>query len=116
MLTDLRDFGSGLWSERKLDRGERLMREKIITFENPVEMAKVLTPERVRLFQKVRQKRTSVTELANGLKRDRSSVSRDVLMLESKGLVKTESFTNPGHGVVKIVTASAERLRLVAEL
>lgn len=101
---------------RKLDRGERLMPEKIITFANPVEMAKVLTPQRVRLFQRVKRKGTSVTELANGLKRDRSSVSRDVLVLESKGLVKTESVTNPGHGTVKIVTAAAKRLRLVAEL
>ena len=101
---------------RKMDRGEKLRPEKSITFENPIEMAKVLTPERMRLFQTVKQKETSVTDLAHGLKRDRSSVSRDVRLLETKGLLTTHEVTNPGHGRVKMVTAPAERLTLIAEL
>jgi predicted transcriptional regulator len=101
---------------RKMDRGEKIRPEKSITFENPIEMAKVLTPERIRLYQVVKRKETSVTSLANGLKRDRSSVSRDVRLLELKGLLKTHQVSNPGHGRVKMVTAPVEKLTLVAEL
>jgi predicted transcriptional regulator len=100
----------------KMDRGEKIQPEKSITFENPIEMAKVLTPERIRLYQIVKKKETSVTNLANGLKRDRSSVSRDVRLLELKGLLTTHQVSNPGHGRVKMVTAPIERLTLVAEL
>lgn len=101
---------------RKMDRGERIQPEKGITFENPIEMAKVLTPERIRLYQTVKRRETSVTDLANGLKRDRSSVSRDVRLLELKGLLTTHQATNPGHGRVKMVAAPVERLTLTAEL
>ena len=101
---------------RKLDRGEKLKPEKIIAFEDPIEMAKVLSPERVRLYQVVKQRETSVTDLANGLKRDRSSVSRDVRLLELKGLLTTHEAPNPGHGRVKMVAAPVEKLMLVAEL
>ena len=101
---------------RKMDRGEKLRPEKSITFENPIEMAKVLTPERIRLYQIVKQRETSVTDLAQGLKRDRSSVSRDVRLLEMKGLLTTRQVANPGHGRVKMVTAPVEKLTLVAEL
>ncbi len=101
---------------RKMDRGEKIQSEKNITFENPIEMAKVLTPERIRLYQIVKQRETSVTDLAQGLKRDRSSVSRDVRLLEMKGLVTTRQVANPGHGRVKLVTAPMEKLMRVAEL
>jgi predicted transcriptional regulator len=101
---------------RKMDLGERLQPEKSITFENPIEMAKILTPERIRLYQVVKRRETSVTDLAEGLKRDRSSVSRDVRLLEMKGLVTTRQVANPGHGKVKLVTAPVEKLTLVAEL
>lgn len=100
---------------RKMDRGERLRPEKSITFENPIEMAKVLTPERIRLYQAVKRRETSVTDLANGLKRDRSSVSRDVRLLETKGLLTTHEAANPGHGRVKMVAAPVEKLTLIAE-
>ena len=101
---------------RKMDRGEKIQPEKSITFENPIEMAKVLTPERIRLYQVVKRRETSVTDLAHGLKRDRSSVSRDVRLLEMKGLVTTRQVANPGHGRVKLVTAPVEKLTLLAEL
>jgi predicted transcriptional regulator len=100
---------------RKMDRGEKIQPEKSITFENPIEMAKVLTPERIRLYQTVKRKEISVTNLANGLKRDRASVSRDVRLLEMKGLLTTHPASNPGHGRVKMVTAPVKKLTLIAE-
>ncbi len=100
---------------RKMDRGEKLQAEKSITFESPIEMAKVLTPERIRLYQAVKRKEISVTNLATGLRRDRSSVSRDVRLLELKGLLTTHQVSNPGHGRVKMVAAPVEKLTLVAE-
>lgn len=101
---------------RKLDRGEKLRPEKIIAFETPIEMSKVLTPERVRLYRAVKQKETSVTDLAQGLNRHRSSVSRDVRLLERKGLLTTHEASNPGHGRIKMVTTPVKKLLLVAEL
>lgn len=113
----LEGFGKrSLDRARKLDRGEKLKPEKIITFENPVEMSKVLTPQRVRLYQIVKRRETTVTGLANDLKRDRSSVSRDVRLLELKGLLTTYQATNPGHGRVKIVTAPVDKLTLTAQI
>ena len=100
---------------RKMDRGEKLIPERIITFENPIEMVKIMTPERMRLYQTVKRRETSVTELANGLKRDRASVSRDVRLLEMKGLLTTHQVSNPGHGRVKMVTAPVKKLTLIAE-
>ena len=99
---------------KKLDRGEMLAPEIRITFEDPADMLRALTVERVRVLKIVRQKRTTLSSLAATLKRDRKSVCRDVALLESLNLLRTRTETNPGHGVVKVVEPVAQKYHLTA--
>lgn len=92
---------------RKLDRGELLEPEKIITVEDA---HKTLTGARLRLFKKVKEKEISVPSLAKSLKRPREAVSRDVNALRSVGLVKVRQVPNPGHGRVTMVASSARKI------
>jgi predicted transcriptional regulator len=101
---------------RKLDRKERMKPEVSITFEDPIAMAEILTVQRVRLFQQVRTKAASISELTRILKRDASAVRKDVLKLERAGVVVTEERVNPGHGRVKIVLPVAKEYRLTTVL
>jgi predicted transcriptional regulator len=97
---------------RKLDHGEKIAASKSITFESPMDIFEVLTPERVRLCMVARTKAYSVTGLATALKRDPKSVRRDVLKLEKYGVLRTREEINPGHGRVKIVEPVAKNFVL----
>jgi len=101
---------------RKLDRGEAIMPEFVISFEDPNDMLRLLSAERVRLLTAAKKRPVSVSELASGLKRDARAVSRDVDLLESFGLLRTRYETNPGHGKRRIVQPRAEQYRLVANI
>jgi predicted transcriptional regulator len=101
---------------RKMDRGERLPSEITMTFEDPSDLVRVLSVERVRLLDAVRAKPAPVTELAVTLKRDRKAVRRDVSLLESFGLVKTRDEPNPGHGRRRVVAPRAAKYQLVATI
>ncbi len=90
-----------------LDRGEILLPEITITFEDPRDLLRVLSSERVRLLQQAKTGVVPISTLASGLKRDVRSVSRDVAMLEKAGLLRTEYGLNPGHGKYKIVAPVA---------
>lgn len=92
---------------RKLDRGELLEPEKILTFENAL---KTLTRARVGVYRKVKEKEISITALAEGLNRPREAVSRDVTALHSVGLVKLRNASNPGHGRVVMVSPVAKKI------
>src|SRR5271165_1079106 len=81
---------------RKLDRGEKLPTELRLTFEDPADLHRALTPQRVRVLHAVRKKPAPVSDLAIVLKRDRTAVKRDVKILTSLGLVKINEETNPG--------------------
>jgi len=91
---------------RKLDRGELLEPEKILTFES----ARVLTRARLVVFRKVKEKEISITALATSLKRKREAVSRDVMALKNVGLVKVREVSNPGHGRVVMVSPAAKKI------
>jgi predicted transcriptional regulator len=99
---------------RKLDRREAIRPEITITFDDPLAMVEVLTPERLRLMQRVRTKSLSITALAASLKRDPKSVRRDVAKLERAGVIRTRDEINPGHGRTKIVEPVARECRLTA--
>lgn len=72
-------IGRSLARARKLNRGERLSREIMVTFEDPADLLRVLSTERVRMLRAVRGKPSPVTELAVTLGRDRKAVRRDVM-------------------------------------
>ena len=99
---------------RKMDRGERLVAERTINFESPLEMLRVLTTERMRLLEATRTQAFSLTGLAAALGRDPKSVRRDVLKLVEVGVLRTREEINPGHGRVKIVEPVAERVEMRA--
>jgi len=101
---------------RKLDRGERLPSEIRMTFEDPSDLVRVLSAERVRVLHAVRAKPAPVSELAVTLRRDRKAVRRDVSLLESFGLLQTREESNPGHGRKKVIEPRAARYQLVATI
>jgi predicted transcriptional regulator len=94
---------------RKLDRGELLEPEKIVTFDKAF---KTLTPARIGVFRKVKEekKEISITALAHSLKRSREAVSRDVTVLKSAGIVTVRNITNPGHGKAAMVSPAAKKI------
>jgi len=107
-------FERSLKRARRLDRGEKVPAEIRLTFEDPADLLRVLTEQRVRVIHAVRQKLAPVTDLAIVLKRDRTAVKRDVKILTSFGLVRIQEEANPGHGRRKIVQPLASKYELVA--
>jgi len=92
---------------KKLDRGELLEPERILTFEHAF---KTLTRARVGVYRKVKENEISITALADSLNRPREAVSRDVAALHALGLVKLRNVSNPGHGRVVMVSPVATKV------
>jgi predicted transcriptional regulator len=109
-------FGRSRNRGRKLDRGEKLPPEVIITFEDPSDMMRVLSAERIRLLRLAKRKPVAVSDLAGELKRDTRAVSRDVDLLEEFGLLQSRYEPNPGHGRKRIVQSGASQYRLQAAI
>jgi predicted transcriptional regulator len=109
-------FGRVRGHAKRLDRGEGLPAEVNVTFEDPAEMLKVLSAERVRLLRQAKLGSVAVSDLATGLKRDVRAVSRDVVLLEKAGLLRTSYRVNPGHGRLKIVEPVAREYKLTANI
>jgi predicted transcriptional regulator len=99
---------------RKMDRGEELPPEITMTFEDPADLVRALSAERVRVLRSVRAKPAPVSEVAATLRRDREAVKRDVSLLESFGLLNSREEVNPGHGRRRIIEARAAKYHLVA--
>ena len=108
--------GRSLERARKMDRGEKLPSEITMTFEDPADLVRVLSAERVRVIHAVREKPAPVSELAATLRRDRKAVKRDVSLLESFGLVNARDEINPGHGRRRIIEPRAAKYQLVATI
>jgi predicted transcriptional regulator len=87
-----------------------------MTFEDPSDLVRVLSTERVRVLRAVRAKPAAVSELAATLRRDRKAVKRDVALLESFGLVSGREEINPGHGRRRIIEPRAAKYQLVATI
>ncbi|HEX3821911.1 MAG TPA: hypothetical protein VHW45_16380 [Candidatus Sulfotelmatobacter sp.] len=107
-------FGRAREHARKLDRGEALAPEMTITLENPGDIMRILSPQRIRILEFARKGARPVSSLASGLKRDTRAVSRDIELLEEFGLLRTRYEPNPGHGRRRIVEPCAEKYQLVA--
>ena len=102
---------------RALDAGERLPDEVVIAFEDPVDMMKMLTVERLRLLRSLREVgETRVGDLAERLGRDKRAVRRDVNAMREHGLVSTKYVVNAGHGRNLVVMPLAKRMELKAAI
>jgi predicted transcriptional regulator len=99
----------------KLDKRERIEPEIRIIFEDPADLMRALTAERVRILQTLKgEQKPTITHLACVLKRDRKAVSRDLSVLSDLGLLRLCKRTNPGHGVVTVVEPVAKKYHLTA--
>jgi predicted transcriptional regulator len=114
--TDKEFFLRGREIARKLDKGERIPAENIITFEDPEEILGLITAARMDLFRAVKEKPGSIVDIARRLHRDRSAVKRDVDILAAAGLVQVETKPISGHGRMKFVTAVADGFQLTAQV
>ena len=109
-------FRRGRQLAKAADRGEPIPEERIISFEDPADVMKLLTAARLALFRAIKESPGSITQISERLHRDRSAVKRDVDELERAGLVTIASKVLPGHGRMKEVRAAAYRFSLQAEV
>ncbi len=109
-------FERGRKIARIADAGGRIPAHTVLSFEDPADVLRLLTPARLAVFQAARDQPGSITALSDRLKRDRSAVKRDVDELEKAGLLKTEMQVLPGHGLMKHVRLAARRFNLEARL
>ena len=105
--TEAEFFARGKRLARQVDRGEPLAETHVVTFDDPAEVAQLLTQARIGLFRAIKAEPASITAIAARLHRDRSAVKRDVDALLAAGLVSVETAANPGHGTYKVVRAIA---------
>jgi len=99
-----------------MDRKEPVAPGITITFEDPLDMASVITEARIKLLKAARNQRVSISDLVRKTGRDRRAISRDIDVLESYGMVKTHLESNPGHGKHKIVEVCAQTFTLAANI
>lgn len=107
-------FSRGQALARQVDQAETLVPEFNLTFEDPADMFAVMSPARLALFRAAKAGSASISALAQQLKRDRSSVKKDVDLLASFGLLDVEQVPLPGHGRQKLVRVTADSIQLQA--
>lgn len=105
-------FKRGKLVAKLADQGKANPREHIIAFEDPEDMARLITTAKLALFRAVHLGAGSITELAVRLHRDRSAVKRDIDDLEKAGLIEIQDMPLPGHGRKREVRAVAEQVLL----
>lgn len=67
-------FKRGRQLARAADRGEQLPDERIVSFEEPADLMKLITTARLALFRAVKEMPGSITQISERLHRDRSAV------------------------------------------
>lgn len=86
----------------------------ILNFEDPAELLRFLSANRLKLFRSIKKAPGSITDVAKRVKRDRSAVKRDIDALHAAGLLHIEDQISPGHGQKKFVRAAATTIQLEA--
>ncbi|MBK5206515.1 MAG: hypothetical protein JJD98_14250 [Polaromonas sp.] len=101
---------------RRADQGQAFEGKVTLSFEDPQRMFTVLSEARRRLMSEVMHEPKTIKELTNRLRRNRSSITKDVGMLEKMGLIVSSRQSNPGHGFQKVVQSIAPKIEMVATL
>ena len=110
-----REFFKGGRAYARLARaGKPLPQSRLVTFEDPAEMIRTLSPAKLALLRAVKAHPGSIGAIASRLGRDRSAVAREVAQLERLGLLHVAEEAHPGHGRRKKVSAVAGEIRLEA--
>lgn len=98
-------FSRGREIAKKLDKKTSFSPIRIISFEDVHDLTHFLTDSKLNLVSIARKNSLSISSLAKVLHRSRSSINKDVDLLESVGILKSEYVTNPGHGKCRVITA-----------
>jgi predicted transcriptional regulator len=101
---------------RRADRGMPFEGKVTLSFEDPQQMFSVLSEARRRLMLEVMREPRTINELSKRLHRNRSTVTKDVGLLERVGLLVSQREANPGHGIQKVVRSVAPKIEMVATL
>lgn len=101
---------------RRADRGMPFEGKVTLSFEDPQQMFSVLSEARRRLMLEVMREPRTINELSKLLHRNRSTVTKDVGLLERVGLLVSQREANPGHGIQKVVRSVAPKIEMVAIL
>ena len=101
---------------RRADQAQKFEEKVTLSFEDPQRMFTVLSETRRRLMSEVMREPKTIKELTTRLHRNRSSVTKDVGMLEKLGLIVSSRQPNPGHGFQKVVQSIAPKIDMVATL
>lgn len=101
---------------KRADQGGVFDGTVTLSFEDPQKMFSVLSQSRRRLMEEIMHEPKTINELVGKLHRDRSSVTKDIGLLEQVGLIISQRQANPGHGVQKIVKPVATKIEMVATL
>lgn len=111
-------FNSAREAARKADSGGVFEAGKVtLSFEDPKDMLSVLSEGRRKLMLEVMRQPRTISELVGSLQRPRSSISKDVSLLEGLGLLLSERIANKaGHGVQRLVQAVAPKIEMVSTL
>jgi predicted transcriptional regulator len=109
-------FDRARTAAQKADRGDFFEEKLTLSFEDPQRMFAVLSEQRRRLMLEVMREPKTINELSKSLHRNRSSITKDVGVLERAGLVRSSKQSNPGHGVQKLVCALAAKIEVSATL
>lgn len=102
-------FARGKRLAKLADKGETLEQSRTISFEDTNDLVRFLTKMKLTLLAALRKQPDSISGLAKKLHRSRSSVDKDVKLLESVGIVQSEYQINPGHGRCRMIKAVDSR-------
>ena len=97
---------------RRADQSQQNEEKVNLSFEDPQRMFTVLSQTRRRLMSEVMREPKTIKELTSRLHRNRSSVTKDVGMLEKMGLIVSSRQSNPGHGFQKVVQSIAHKIEM----
>ncbi len=110
-------FSRAKSAAQRADQGEAFDGTVTLSFEDPQRMFTVLSQARRRLMLEVLHEPRTINELSHRLHRNRSTVTKDVGLLEKMGLLVSQRQANPaGHGIQKLVRSVAPRIEMVATL
>ena len=101
---------------QRADQSEAFEGKVILSFEDPQRMFTVLSAARRHLILAVMHEPMTISELSDRLHRNRSTVTKDVGLLEKMGLLISQRQSNPGHGIQKTVRSVAPKIEMVATL
>jgi predicted transcriptional regulator len=101
----------------KLDKKEMVEPAHIVTFADPSDLIKFLSPKKMEVinFIKTHPQKT-IKEISHLLQRNRSSISKDINSMIDAGIVKINVVKDPEQGFIKKIGLFYDKIVLQAAL